>query len=54
MLGQARRLLSEAAMEMQGSHDDRSEAWQQSDRAHELLARIEQLEELMDQLGDME
>ena len=54
MLAQARRLLSEAAEEMQSYHDDRSEACQQSERAQELLARMEQLEELIDQLEGME
>jgi hypothetical protein len=50
MLAQARMLLSEAAQEMQTYHDDRSESWQQSERAEELLGRMQQLEELIDQL----
>ena len=54
MLGQARMLLCEAAQEMQSYHDDRSEAWQQSDRAQELLDRMEQLEELIAALEGME
>jgi hypothetical protein len=54
MVAQARMLLSEAAQEMQFYHDDRSEVWQQSERAQELLARMEQLEELIDQLEGME
>src|SRR5690349_956119 len=54
MLAQARMLLGEAAQEMQTYHDDRSETWQQSDRAQELLSRMEQLEELVDQLEGLE
>jgi hypothetical protein len=54
MIGQARMLLSEAAMEMQCYHDERSEAWQQSDRAQELLSRMEQLEELIEALEGIE
>jgi hypothetical protein len=50
MLAQARLLLCEAAKEMQSYHDDRSETWQQSERAQELLARMEQLEELIETL----
>jgi hypothetical protein len=54
MMAQARMLLSEAAQEMQTYHEDRSETWQQSERAQELLARMEQLEELIGQLEGME
>src|SRR5579871_3790379 len=49
MIAQARMLLSEAAQEMQGYPEDCSEVWQQSERAQELLARMEQLEALIDQ-----
>lgn len=54
MIAQATRLLYEAAQEMQSYHDDRSEAWQQSDRAEELLSRMQQLEELIDALEGLE
>jgi hypothetical protein len=54
MLAQAKMLLSEAASEMQNYHDDRSEPWQQSERAQELLDRIEQLEGMIDQLAGLE
>lgn len=50
MIAQAHTLLSEAVEEMQGYHDDRSEVWQDSDKAEELLARIENLQETLDQL----
>jgi hypothetical protein len=33
MLAQAKRMLSEAASEMQNYHDARSEPWQQNERA---------------------
>ena len=54
MIAQAHMLLSEAVAEMQGYHDDRSETWQQSERAEELQSRMEQLEELVDALEGME
>lgn len=54
MIEQARMLLSEASEEMQSYHDDRSEVWQQSDRAQELLSRLEQLEALIETLEGIE
>ena len=53
MIEQAHILLSEAADEMQCYHDDRSEAWQESARAEELLAKMERLQESMDGLNDI-
>jgi hypothetical protein len=50
MIGQAQMLLSEAVAEMQSYHDDRSEQWQESTKAEDLLAKLEQLQETMDQL----
>ncbi len=50
MIAQAHRLLCEAAEEMQRYYDDRCEPWQDSPRADELLSRLEQLEEITDQL----
>ena len=50
MIEQAHLLLSEAVAEMQNYHDDRSEQWQESAKAEELLAKLEQLQETMDQL----
>ena len=50
MISQAHALLSEAVFEMQSYHDDRSDEWQESERGEELLAKLEHLQETMDQL----
>jgi len=39
---------------MQSYHDDRSEQWQDSDKAADLLARVEHLEETVSQLQGIE
>jgi hypothetical protein len=52
MIAQARTLLSEAVIEMQSYHDDRSEQWQDSAKAEDLLAKMECLQESMDALQD--
>ncbi len=54
MIEQAHTLLNEAAEEMQSYHDDRSEQWQESAKAEELLAKLEQLQETVAQLQTME
>jgi hypothetical protein len=54
MIAQAYLLLAEAAVEMQIYHDDRSPDWQESTRAEELLAKVEQLQETMEQLQGIE
>ena len=54
MIDQAHRLLSDAAVEMQSYHDERSEQWQDSQRAEELLAKVEHLQETMAQLQGIE
>ena len=54
MIAQAHLLLSEAVVEMQTYHDDRSEQWQDSSKAEDLLAKLEQLQETMDQLQGIE
>ena len=54
IIQQAHILLSEAADEMRCYHDDRSEQWQESDRAEELLARIDHLQETVSELQDIE
>jgi len=54
MLAQAHLLLSEAVVEMQSYHDDRSAKWQESARAEELLAKVEQLQETIEQLQGIE
>ena len=46
----SRRLLSEAVVEMQSYHGDRSPEWQESARAEELLGKVEQLQETIEQL----
>ena len=51
---QAHLLLSQAAQEMQTYHDERSQEWQESSKAEELLARLECLEESLAQLPDMD
>ena len=50
MITQAHRLLSEAVVEMQDYHDNRSQQWQDSSKAEELLAKRECLQETLDQL----
>ena len=54
MIEQAHTLLSEAIDEMQNYHDDRSEQWQDSTKAEELLARVDQLQETVAQLQGVE
>ena len=54
MIEQAHTLISEAVEEMQCYHDDRSEQWQDSAKAEELLARLEHLQETMAQLQEVE
>ena len=54
MIAQAHLLISEAVVEMQDYHDDRSEQWQDSTKAEELLAKLERLQETMDQLQGIE
>ena len=54
MIEQAHTLLSEAVDEMQNYHDDRSEQWQDSAKAEELLAKLEHLQESMASLQDIE
>jgi hypothetical protein len=54
MIAQAHLLLSEAVVEMQDYHDDRSQEWQDSSKAEDLLAKLEHLQETMDQLQGIE
>lgn len=54
MIEQAHTLLCEAVAEMQSYHDDRSEAWQDGDKAEDLLARLEHIENAMAQLQEAE
>lgn len=52
MIEQAHTLISNAAMEMQSYHDDRSERWQDSMKAEELLDKLDHLQESMAQLQE--
>jgi hypothetical protein len=54
MIQQAHTLLFVAAEEMQVYHDDRSELWQQGQKAEELLAKLEHLQESMAPLQEIE
>jgi hypothetical protein len=54
MIAQAHLLLSEAVIEMQDYHDDRSQEWQDSSKAEDLLAKLERLQETIDQLQGIE
>jgi hypothetical protein len=54
MIEQAYTLLSGAVVEMQNYHDDRSEQWQESINAEDLLGRVEHLQETMVQLQGIE
>ena len=54
MIAQAHLLPSEATVAMQNYHDDRSQEWQDSAKAEDLLAKREHLQETMDQLQGIE
>lgn len=53
MIQQAHTLLFMAAEEMQTYYDDRSEPWQQGQKAEELLAKLEHLQESMTLLQEI-
>ena len=54
MISQAQILLSTASEEMQSYSEDRSDAWQESIQAEELLAKMEVLQETVSQLQTIE
>ena len=54
MIQQASLLLSETVAEMQGYHDARSEHWQDSTKAEELLAKLEHVQAAIDELDAIE
>jgi len=54
MIAQAHLLLSEAVVEMQSYHDERSQEWQDGVKAEDLLAKLEHLQETMEQLQGSE
>jgi hypothetical protein len=49
-LSLAHSLVEEICTQMQDYSDERSEAWQESERAQEMLTRLETLEEVRDQM----
>ena len=53
MIVQAQTLLTDAADEMQEYHDDRSEEWQDSDKAEAMLERIELFQEAAEHIEHM-
>ncbi len=54
MLVYAQTLLTDAADEMQEYHDDRSEQWQESDKAEAILERIELFQEAAEQIQQLQ
>ena len=54
MIAQAHLLLSEAVVEMQSYHDERSQELQDGVKAEDLLAKLEHLQETMEQLQGSE
>ena len=54
MISQAQMLLSTASEEMQSYSEDRSDAWQESIAAEDLLAKVELLQEAVAQLQTIE
>ena len=54
MIQQAHTLLLTAAEEIQSYHDDRSEPWQEGQKAEDLLAKLEHIQESMAPLQEIE
>lgn len=54
LLDHAKTTLETLRDEMQEYHDDRTEEWQESDRAEALQARIEAIEEALNNLAEAE
>ena len=54
MLVYAQTLLTDAADEMQEYHDDRSEEWQETDKAETILERIELFQEAAEQIQQLQ
>jgi hypothetical protein len=54
MILHAHALLSDAADEMQEYHDDRSEEWQDSEKAVAMLERVELLQEAAQQIQQID
>ncbi len=49
----AHRLVEEVCEQMQDYSDQRSEAWQESDRAQEFAARLEAIQQLREQIDPL-
>jgi hypothetical protein len=54
MLLQAHTLLTDAADEMQEYHDDRSEEWQESEKAEAMLERVDLFQEAAEQIQQID
>jgi hypothetical protein len=54
MISQAQMLLTTASEEMQSYSEERSDAWQESIQAEDLLAKMELLQETVAQLQTIE
>ena len=54
MIAQAQMLLTTASEEMASYSDDRSDVWQESVQAEEMLAKVELLQETVAQLQSIE
>lgn len=54
MIAQAQMLLTTASEEMASYSDDRSDVWQESVQAEEMLAKVELLQETVAQLQSTE
>jgi hypothetical protein len=53
MITHAHSLLNDAAEEMQCYHDDRSEQWQESDKAEALLEYMESIQAAAETVTDL-
>jgi hypothetical protein len=54
LLEQAQTLLETAATEMQDYWDDRSEAWQEGDRAEQMAENIDTIQQIAGSIGEVE
>jgi hypothetical protein len=52
VLGQAEEALSNVHEQMQSYYDDRSEEWQEGEKAEEFIEKMEAMEELVGQIGE--
>ena len=52
-LSQAQWLIETVSGEMQDYHDDRSESWQESEKAESFLERLDQVQSISEQLSEL-